>query len=176
MNRLFVGALALALGTLPAGAQSLDDLNIQIHGYATQGFLYTTQNNILTTSSSNGSPAWTEAVVNVGAQPIPKLRIGVQARYFLLGNFGNAITLDWAAADYKFDDRFGVRFGKVKTPSGLFNEVQDIDPSYMWSLLPQGVYPIASRNSVLAHYGGVVYGTFKLGQEFGSLEYRGWGG
>jgi hypothetical protein len=163
------------LGALPACAQSLDDLNIQIHGYATQGFLYTTNNNIFTTSSSNGSPAWTEAVVNIGAQPIPKLRIGVQARYFLLGNFGNAITLDWAAADYKANDKFGVRFGKVKIPSGLFNEIQDIDPSYMWSLLPQSVYPITSRNSVLAEYGGVVYGTLNL-QTAGKLEYRGWGG
>ena len=176
MNRLFVGAMMLTLAAVSASAQSLDDLNIQIHGYATQGFLYTTQNNIFTTSSSDGSPAWTEAVVNITSQPIPKLRIGVQGRYFLLGNFGNSITLDWAAADYKADDRFGIRFGKVKTPSGLFNEIQDIDPSYMWSLLPQSVYPIVSRNSLLAHYGGVVYGTFKLGQTMGKLEYRGWGG
>jgi hypothetical protein len=156
----FVAILAVSLaGSLPAVSQSLEDLNIQIHGYATQGFLYTTNNNIFTTSSSNGSPAWTEAVLNVGAQPIPKLRIGVQARYFLLGNFGNAITLDWAQADYKANDKFGVRFGKVKVPTGLFNDIQDIDPSYMWSLLPQSIYPISSRNSVLAEYGGLAYGT-----------------
>jgi hypothetical protein len=176
MHRLLIGAMALVLGSVSAGAQSLDDLNIQIHGYATQGFLYTTNNNILTTSSSNGSPAWTEAVLNVTSQPSPKLRIGVQGRYFLLGNLGNEITLDWAAADYKANDRFGVRFGKVKTPSGLLNEIQDIDPSYMWSLLPQSVYQITSRNSLLAHYGGVVYGTLKLGQNLGKLEYRGFGG
>lgn len=175
MKRYLLVAAALLAGTLSSSAQSLDDLNIQIHGYATQGFLYTTQNNIFTTNSSNGSPAWTEAVVNVGAQPNPKLRVGVQGRYFLLGNFGNALTLDWAAADYKSDDRFGVRVGKVKTPSGLFNETQDIDPSYMWSLLPQSLYPITSRNSNLAHYGGVVYGTLPL-QKLGKLEYRGWGG
>jgi len=166
---------ALLVGGMSAAAQSLDDLNIQIHGYATQGFLYTTNNNIFTTHSSDGSPAWTEAVVNVTALPNPKLRIGVQARYFVLGNFGNAITLDWAAADYKADDRFGVRFGKVKTPNGLLNEIQDIDPSYMWSLLPQSIYPISSRNSNLAHYGGVVYGTLALGSA-GKMEYRGWGG
>jgi hypothetical protein len=176
MKRLLVGAIAIALGAVSANAQSLDDLNIQIHGYATQGFLYTKQNNIFTTSSSDGSPAWTEAVLNVTAQPIPKLRIGVQGRYFLLGNLGNAITLDWAAADYKANDQFGVRFGKVKTPSGLLNEFQDIDPSYMWSLLPQSIYPLESRNSFLAHFGGVVYGTLKLGQKAGKLEYRGWGG
>lgn len=176
MKKFLIAAMMLAFGVASASAQSLEDLNLQIHGYATQGFLYTTQNNILTTNSSAGSPAWSEAVVNVGTQPTDKLRVGVQARYFLLGNLGNAITLDWAAGDYKVNDRFGVRFGKVKTPSSLFNETQDIDPSYVWSLLPQGIYPIVSRNSLLAHYGGVVYGTLALGQELGKLEYRGWAG
>ena len=50
------------VGSAFSAAQSLDDLNIQIHGYATQGFLYSTNNNVLTTNSSNGSPAWDEAV------------------------------------------------------------------------------------------------------------------
>jgi hypothetical protein len=177
MKKILAGAIALALGACTQGfAQSLDDLNIQIHGYATQGFLYTTNNNVLTTHSSDGSPAWTEAVLNIGARPIPKLRIAVQGRFFVLGNFGDSITLDWAAADYKADDRFGVRFGKVKTPSGLFNDIQDIDPSYIWSLLPQSVYPISSRNSILAHYGGVAYGTLSEGGKLGKLEYRAWGG
>jgi hypothetical protein len=176
MNRLFVGAMALALGAIPVAAQSLDDLNIQIHGYATQGFLYTTNNNAFTTKSSDGSPAWTEAVVNLTTQPQPKLRVGVQARYFLLGNFGNTITLDWASADYKVNEKFGVRFGKVKIPSNLFNETQDIDPSYLWALLPQSIYPLTGRNSLLAQYGGVIYGTFKLGPNMGKLDYRGWGG
>jgi hypothetical protein len=166
----------LAASDFHLRAQSLDDLNIQIHGYATQGFLYTTQNNMLTTQSSDGSPSWTEAVVNVGAQPMPKLRIGVQGRYQLLGNYVNGISLDWAAADYKVNDRFGFRFGKVKTPMGLLNETQDIDPSYMWSLLPQGIYQISSRNSQLSHYGGVIYGTLNLSQQLGKLEYRGWSG
>jgi hypothetical protein len=119
MRKFLVGAFALALSASPAFAQSLDDLNIQIHGYATQGFLYSNQNNVLTTRSSNGSPSWNEEVVNLGAQPIPKLRVGVQVRYFLLGNYGNSFTLDWAQADYKVDDRFGVRVGKVKMPVGL---------------------------------------------------------
>jgi hypothetical protein len=176
MKRLLVGALALVLGAIPATAQSLEDLNIQIHGYATQGFLYTTQNNAFTTSSSNGSPAWTEAVVNLTSQPNPKLRVGVQARYFMLGNYGNEISLDWAQADYKFSDKFGVRFGKVKSPTGLWNELQDIDPSYIWSLLPQGVYPIGSRNALLSHYGGVAYGTYNLGRSLGKLDLRAFGG
>ena len=175
MNRLLVGALALALGAVSASAQSLDDLNIQIHGYATQGFLYSTNNNILTTDSTDGSPAWTEAVINITSVPTPKLRIGVQGRYFLLGNFGNAITLDWAQADYKVNDKIGVRFGKVKVPSGLFNEVQDIDPSYLFALLPQAGYPIGTRNSALSIYGGLAYGTVN-GQQLGKFDYKFYGG
>src|ERR1700679_1601105 len=135
-----------------ASAQSIDDLNLQIHGYATQGFLYTTKNNIFTTGSSDGSPAWTDAVVNISAQPSSTLHVAVQARYYLLGNYGNKIHLDWAMIDYKVNDRFGIRAGKVKTPWGLFNETQDIDPSYIWALLPQSIYPTTSSNSILAHY------------------------
>jgi hypothetical protein len=178
MNRMLVGAMALALGAIPVTAQSLDDLNIQIHGYATQGFVYSTQNNWNSMETSDGSPSWTEAVFNVTSQPAPKLRVGIQARYSLLGNYGNDITLDWASADYKFNDKFGLRFGKVKTPSGLLNDTQDIDPAFLWSLLPQGMYPIASRNSILAHYGVVVYGLLPINKiiptnaKLGKLEYQ----
>jgi hypothetical protein len=42
--------------------------------------------------------------------------------------------------------------------------------------MPQGVYSIASRNSTLSHYGGVVYGTLPLGEKGGKLQYRSYGG
>lgn len=179
MKRILVGAIALVIGAATWGAaQSLEDLNIQVHGFATQGFLYTTQNNVFATASSAGSPNWAEAVVNISAQPIPKLRFAVQPRYELLGNYSNGFTLDYASADYKASDLVGVRFGKVKIPSGLFNETQDIDPSYMWSLLPQSVYPLTSRNGQLSQYGGVVYGTLGVegSPKLGKLDYRAWGG
>jgi hypothetical protein len=175
MRRIVMAACAVATLSLAAGAQSLQDLNIQIHGYATQGFLYTNNNNWFTMDSNSGSPAWTEAVVNLTAQPEEKLRIGVQARYMLLGNFGNAVTLDWASLDYKVSDKFGIRVGKVKTPWGLFNEVQDIDPAYMWALLPQGIYPLDDREGYLTHYGGIVYGTWNASIA-GKVEYRVFGG
>jgi hypothetical protein len=176
MKRILMSAWLLLLAAIPAAAQSLDDLNIQIHGYATQGFIYTNQNNIFTLNSTDGSPAWTEAVVNIAAQPSRRLRVGVQGRYYLLGNLGNEISLDWAQADYKLNNRFGVRFGKVKTPIGMFNEIQDIDPSYTWSMLPQTVYPLESRNSMLSHLGGIAYGSLKLGAKAGDLDYRLWTG
>jgi hypothetical protein len=157
-------------------AQSPDALNLQIHGYATQGLIYTTNNNWNTTDSSEDSAAWTEAVVNLSAQPQPKLHIGVQARYSLLGTLGNAVTLDWAQADYKVNEYFGFRAGKVKTPIGLLNEIQDIDPAVLWIVLPQSVYDLTNRNVLLAHFGGVVYGRVALGERMGKLDYRTFGG
>jgi hypothetical protein len=176
MKRILIDAMVLALAAIPATAQSLDDLNIQIHGYATQGYIYSNHNNWNTADTSDGTAEWTEAVVNLTALPEPRLRIGVQARYFLLGSYGNNISLDYAQADCKVNGFVGVRAGKVKTPSGLFNETQDIDPAHIWILLPQSVYPISSRTTLLSHYGGVLYGTVPVGERFGKFEYRGFAG
>jgi len=170
-----LGLFCWSDGEVAAG-QSLDDLNLQVHGYVTQGFIYTNHNSWNTTDSENGSASWSEAVVNLSLQPQSKLRIGVQGRYYLMGDFGNQIVLDWAQLDYKVNERFGFRAGDVKTPMGLLNEIQDIDPANLWVLLPQSVYPIASRNSILDHFGGVVYGAVPLGERLGKLEYRGFGG
>jgi hypothetical protein len=164
------------VGAARSIAQSMDDLNLQVHGYATQGFVYSTNNNWDTTNSTDGSAAWTEAVVNLSVQPQPKLRIGIQARYYLLGTYGDKIVLDWAQADFKVNEKIGFRVGKVKTPSGLLNETQDIDPAHLWVLLPQSVYPLASRSAQLDHYGGVVYGAIPLGESLGKLAYRLFGG
>jgi hypothetical protein len=180
VKRFLIAAAVFATvrtcGGVFASAQSIDDLNIQVHGYATQGFVYSTNNNWDTTDSTDGSSAWTEAVVNLSARPEPRLRIGIQARYYLLGDYGNALTLDWAQADFKVNEKFGFRVGKVKTPTGLLNESQDIDPAQLWVLLPQSIYALASRNAILSHYGGVVYGAIPLAESFGRLEYRLYGG
>ena len=182
MKRLFAaiafGAVTAWFGGIatPASAQSMDDLNLQFHGFATQAFVKSDNNNWNTMSTTDGSAAWTEVVVNISSNPQPKLRIAAQGRYFLLGTIGNSISLDWATADYKVNEKLGVRVGKVKTPAGMLNEVQDIDSGQQWILMPQGVYSIASRNSTLSHFGGVVYGTLPLGERVGKLQYRGYGG
>lgn len=181
IHRRVLFCLAAAALHLPclaplASAQTFDFKNVRLHGYATQGLLYTTHNDWATTASSDGTPAFTEAVANLTAQPLPRLRIGAQARYFLLGDYGNKVTLDWAQADYKVSELFGIRGGKVKAPTGLFNEIQDIDPAFLWILLPQSVYPLPSRNANLALYGGSVYGNIPMGEALGKLEYHGFGG
>jgi hypothetical protein len=176
MHHRHLAIVLLLVSASAAYAQKIDDMNIQVHGYATQSFLYSDHNNWNTTQSSDGSAAWTEAVVNLSAEPQSRLRIGIQGRYSLLGSMGNEITLDWAQADFKVNEYFGIRAGKLKTPFGLFNETQDIDPAHLWVLLPQSFYPIASRDANLSEYGGEVYGNAHLGESMGKIEYRAYGG
>jgi len=181
MRRFGLGlALMIAVVLVPGvvRAQSIDDLNLQVHGYVVQAFVKSNQNSWNTTDSENGSASWNEAVVNLSLQPQAKLKIGVQGRFQLLGDSGGDgnFTVDWAQLDYTANSYFGFRVGDVKTPMGLLNETQDIDPAHLWVLLPQSVYPIASRNSILDHFGGVVYGAVALGERGGKLQYRGFGG
>jgi hypothetical protein len=153
-------------------APAQDWENIQLHGYATQGFLYSSKNNYLTMNSSSGSLQWTDGAISVMDKVTDNLRVGIQLHMYQLGQFGgDQVQIDWAQGDYKVSDYFGIRAGKVKTVLGLFNDSQDVEPVFLWSLLPQSVYPIDNRGFMLAQLGGAVYGDFGLGARRGRLRY-----
>jgi len=89
------GIVPLALVCLCAGATMLRaqefklfDRKVQVHGFASQGFVYTDQNNWLTMHSSHGSGAFTDFGVNVSTQISDKLRVGAQVYDRNLGNLG----------------------------------------------------------------------------------------
>jgi len=175
--------LITAILTLVAvvSAQDSDNffekLKLQIHGNAAQGFLFSSSNNYLSTESSDGSGKWTDGSLSVGKSITDKFRVGAQAHSYSLGMLGRQnITLNWAYADYKFNSHFGVRAGKVKTPFGLFNEVQDVDAVHQWALLPQGMYPADTVAFSLAHSGGVIYGEAGSSKSAGTIQYQAWGG
>lgn len=150
--------------------------NIQIHGFATQGFLYSSSNNYLSTNSSSGSLAWTDGAVSVSDAVSDTLRVGLQAHISQLGQFGGPnLVVDWASGDYRANDRARFSVGKVKTVAGLFNDTQDVDAVNLWALLPQGVYPIANKSFNLAHYGADFYGEISPGR-IGTISYRGYAG
>ena len=166
--------LLLCLCTGDLRAQDLAGL--EVHGFVTQGFLYSSHNNYLTMPSSNGSPRWTDAAVSVVDSVSPDLRVGIQFHLYQLGDLGGQnIQIDWASGDYKLNDHFGVRAGKVKTALGLFNDAQDVDAIFLWTLLPQCSYPIDNKGFFLSHLGGEVYGDLPLGRA-GGVQYRGHAG
>jgi hypothetical protein len=154
----------------------LADRTFQVYSFASQGFAYSNDNNYLTMNTAKGSFALTDFGFCASSQITDKLRIGAQLFDRNVGNLGNfSPELDWALADYKFKDWFGMRGGKVKTVLGLYNDTQDMEFLHPWALIPQSVYPVDVRGDSIAHLGGDVYGNISL-KKWGMLNYTVYGG
>jgi hypothetical protein len=163
---------------LPVSNLWAQDLSgIEIHGFATQGLIYSTHNNYLTMQTSSGSLQWTHGAVSFTDSLTDNLRVGIQLHMYQLGQLGGPnLQVDWASGDYRVNDYFGIRAGKVKTVFGLFNDSQDVDSIFLWALLPECCYPVDNESFFLAHLGGDVYGQLPLGKSGGHLRYDGYVG
>ena len=174
---LLAGALSVAPSLLHAQFDfKVDGRDIQIHSFGSEGFSYSNNNNYLTMNTSQGSFAMTDGGVNASSQITDKFRVGAQLYDRNIGKLGDwKLQLDWAVADYKFKDWFGVRGGVVKTTFGLNNDTQDVDFLHTFALLPQSIYPTDLRDALIRHRGGDVYGQVGL-KHLGSLSYTGFAG
>lgn len=158
-----------------AESSTTDALPVEVHGFVSQGFIKTTQNNYLA-ESKRGSFEFSEVAINFSKDLTDRMRIGMQLFTHDLGPLGNYRTrFDWFYLDYHFFDWLGVRAGRTKLPFGLYNESSDIDAARVPILLPQSVYPVSNRDFLLAQTGAEVYGNVAIGP-VGSLEYRLYGG
>jgi hypothetical protein len=163
-------ALALQLGD----PDSL--LSIDVHAFASQGFILTTNNNYLANDTTHGSFQFSELGLNFTKDLTDRLRLGLQLFAQDIGPNGNYnATLDWFYVDYRWKDWLGLRVGRVKIPFGLYNEVNDIDSARLPVLLPQSVYPLENTHYLLAQTGGELYGYLRLGLA-GALDYHAYAG
>ena len=103
--RLLLFCLCAGSAQVHAQDFKLFDHNIQIHGFASQGFVHTDDNNWLTMNTSGfGSGEFTDFGANASTEITDKLRIGAQLYDRNLGGLGQwHPTLDWALATYKFN-------------------------------------------------------------------------
>jgi len=180
MYRKTVQFIMLCLGLLGSALNAqefkLFDRDVQVHGFATQGFIYTNHNNWLTMKTSEGSAAFTDFGGNISMQVSDKLRIGAQIYDRNLGQLDQwHPSLDWAYVDYRFKPWFGIRAGKVKTAFGLYNNTQDMEFLHTWALLPQSLYANDLRSETIAHTGGDAYGHVDI-RKAGQLDYTVYGG
>jgi hypothetical protein len=176
--RLSLFCLIFAPLCLRAQNFKIDGREVQVHGFASQGFVHTDENNWLTMQTSNlGSGEFSDFGVNASTQITDKFRVGAQLYDRNLGGLGNwHPELDWAYAQYKFKPWLGIRAGRVKTVIGLYNDTQDLDFLHPYALLPQSIYPLDLRDTTLAHDGGDVFGDISLGAKYGTLSYTAYGG
>jgi hypothetical protein len=180
MHRRIIGWALVCLCAGQTGrAQELKLWNrtVQVHGFASQGFAYTDQNNWLTMNTTSGSGAFTDFGLNASTAITDKLRVGAQVYDRDIAQIGKWYPeLDWAFADYRVRNWFGVRGGKVKSTMGLYNDTQDLDFLHPWAILPQSIYPLDLRAGTMSHVGGDLYGDIPLGKKFGTLSYTAYAG
>lgn len=142
-----------------------------IHGFISQGYLKTSANSIIA-DSEDGTFQMNEMGINFTNEPTDKLRIGMQFFARDYGSIGNDnIIMDWAFADYRFYDTFGIRGGKIKSPVGLYQETRDIDMLRIPVFLPWGAYDENLRDSANSIQGVGIYGDINT-ERFGSFNYQ----
>ncbi|MFC2140400.1 hypothetical protein ACFLQ1_01610 [Candidatus Auribacterota bacterium] len=148
----------------------IDD--VTIHGFISQGYLKSTNNNFIIKNSTDGSAEFNEAGLNFSTEITDNLRGGLQLFSRDLGDIGNnEFKLDWGFLEYSLKDEIGLRFGKVKPPFGFYNQGRDVDLLRTYILLPQSVYMEDLRDIFVGIFGVNPYGTLSLGSA-GSLEYN----
>lgn len=167
---LFAAALG-ALAVLSAAHGAVTWKNLQLGGFASQGFLVNTGNNDYLGDTSEGTFDFREYAVNASWSR-GRFRVGAQAFAQKLGEYGeDKISLDWGIVDYQATQWFGLRAGRVKMPRGLYNEALDVDSVRPFVLLPQSIYDARLRGFNAAFNGGMAYGNIGL-RKLGSLDYK----
>ena len=149
---------------------------LTFHGFASQGFLYSSDDNYLANDTKNGSFQFSEVGLNVSMNPFPHTRIAAQGFDFDVGNVGQYDPfLDYALVEYTFNDEIGIRAGRIRRPSGIYNDIQDIDLARTFVLLPQGMYDSRWRDWSAGLDGTEMFGDVSL-HKAGSLSYAAYAG
>lgn len=162
----------LIFGFSTGNCLAIELLGIDLHGFASQGYIKTTDNNFFG-ETIDGTFDFNEVGLNFSKDFTDKLHMGFQILSRDFGSNGNnEINLDWGFADYRWKDWLGVRIGRLKAPKGLYNETRDIDILRTTIFLPQSVYPEIVREVDLSLDGGGIYGYIDLAR-YGTLSYQG---
>jgi len=137
--------------------------DLQIHGFASQSYITTSDNDVFGNSDHGGSFGFTEAGLNASVRPLPRLQISAQmlSRRAGEGNSGMP-RLDYGFLDYRLysqeANQFGIRVGRLKNPLGFYNETRDVAFTRPSILLPQSIYFDRTRNLGLSSDSIQLYG------------------
>ena len=167
---VLIAAIAGVSSPALRGAVAIGDTNVQIGGFVSQGWLYSSDNNF-PTADKGGTWDFREMAVNASTTFGAHLRVGGQLFAQRLGQLGeDKVILDWAVADYNVSPAFGIRVGRVKYPKGLYGEALDLDIVRPFVFLPTAVYNPILRDFSASFNGGMIYGSVDLGKS--SFDYK----
>lgn len=151
--------------------------NLQIHGFFSQGWLKSTDNNNVfgNSSSAEGSFDFREIGLNASMRPLSNLQFSVQGLSRTAGNGspGN-IRLDYGFIDYTFSNQensqLGIRLGRMKNPIGFYNDTRDVPFTRPSILLPQSIYFDRTRKLAIAADGAHLYGEYR--SDYGDVSFQ----
>lgn len=171
-NVFFICLFGLTAFANAVTAYELPSLGIAIHGFVSQGYLKSDDNNFLTAETEDGSFQFNEMGINFNKQLTDSLHLGIQLLSRDQGVVGNnEVKIDWAYGDYRWRDWLGLRVGVMRIPLGLYNETRDLDFLRTSILLPQSVYNENLRDYFSRIRGVGLYGQIPLNAA-GALGYN----
>lgn len=171
MNRLYCKLILVLIVILVGGRLTAKAETVDIHGFISQGYLKTNQNNYLA-ETDTGSFQFNEMGINFTTFVSNDLKMGCQLFARDLGDVGNdEIIINWAFAEYTFRNWLNLRAGILKAPFGFYNDLRDFDSLRTPIFLPSSVYDEWLRDGVDKIKGLELFGSFDLGM-LGRLNYQ----
>jgi hypothetical protein len=166
--RFFMGII-LFFGTILT--VHCENIPVDIHGFLSQGFLQTDRGEYMG-KTDDGTFKFNEVGLNVTSNLTDDIHLGIQFISRKMVNYGeNFSKIDWAFADYRWRDFLGFRFGKIKMPFGLYNEIRDIDMLRTSILLPSSLYNESWRDTLTSLEGVGIYGNIFI-EQLGNINYQ----
>ena len=118
----FIAAIVVVAMTPAAFAQGTS--TIEIHGFG--GWAYGETNGLsYTLGDSDGIAENAEFALNFSVQPTDRLSFVAQG-FFESDHHGQNAEIDYAFAEWKFNDAAKVRIGRVKHAFGIYGEIFDV--------------------------------------------------
>jgi hypothetical protein len=172
-------SLTLTIAALAGAAGAMEVGPVELHGFASQGYLYTTNNNFMGPTTQGGTFEFNEFALNATAQPHERVRVGLQIMAYDLADTGNdQVQIDWAYGTYRHPLAAGVDValtaGRFKTGHGLYGDYRDIDVARSAVFLPITTYSPRYRDYYIAVNGASV--ALSAQGRMGSIEAMGYVG
>jgi hypothetical protein len=159
--------LITIVSAISGNALALDMNQVKIHGFVSQGYLKSDNNDYYFADTKDGTFQFNELGINFMSDLSDQLKIGIQFLSKDLGRFGNnEVRIDWAYGDYRLRNWLGFRAGKIKLATGLYNEFRDVDAARACIFLPHSIYNEAYTDSSVAMTGVALYGMLPAGFEY----------
>jgi hypothetical protein len=171
---LFV-LLCILSGGIRATETNNFDGRFQVHGFLTQAYVKTTENQFFG-DSVEGSFDFRELGINASYRALPQILIAAQLLSRRAGKmYDGSLDLDYAHFDYTVhideSDRLGLILGRSKNPFGFYNDTRDVAATRPGIFMPQAIYWDRVRNMVLSNDGSQLYAERQTGNHLFELRF-----